>query len=757
MKALTIIKSIAAFSAILYTLTGCTEPETVATTTFSLEKDKVEANALGGEYFIGYTVDNPKSSETIPLASTDVEWINEFSYDDSHISFNIDSNTEKESRQATVTVTYEGFNDKCTFTVNQSAGGDFILSTKNISVPAEGGEYNVQYSLSGDVQDASVSASCAESWISSIDCSTKGEISFSVASNGSLKERKAFIKVKCSKGNLEETISVTQSGNNESFDAPFEITIDEISPAEVIYSIIPKDPEMTYLSMVISKESFDKYNNEDDFLASEMEFYEMMAQASGLTLEEYLEQNLMQGEQKSISGTFLDPETAYYAYAYGVNSKGEKLSDIAKEEFTTAKLERKDMTFRFEYTAEISRVDVATFPSLLEDWYFFSAMRAEGLGENPDMEYIIEDYLSYVIEYYMMTQGGTIEEALQLVAYRGVGLNSFDLVNDMEYILFAAAIDMSTGLVVSDVTEERFMSPKAESDNEITLQISHLGFTKADIEISVTNNDPYVFCIDLAQNWEGMSEVEMLAKLTEKDMSYFVRNGNFLAPVENREPGVEYRAFAFGYSSGIATTPLTTLTFKPHDIAESDIELTVNYDKYYDIDALKEMYPGQFDEIPSAYKIIMPVWTSVKGSDVSDVKYYYSVYEGDWTNSSDVYTMAETLLSEGCPDPEANFYLLRDGYKNTHTIIGIAADSNGKFGPLFRTAINITDEGISPAEDYPIGNSANSAAAKHRNNIGSSQQNFDYKDIPVRKADVRKDTFADLESYLSHKSDYARK
>lgn len=715
-------------------LSGCTGND-LPETELQLDGNMIEASSAGGQFTIGYTVDNPGQDNLFPTAAPEEDWVNNFTYDEQNIRFEVDANLEKQERQTTVVVTYEGFDGECTFTVRQSAAGDLVFSSDKIDVPAEGGSFSMTYTVPEDDGNITVTASCAESWISEIDCSVKGTVSFKVTANKNPEERTAKITAKSSTGTDEASFDVIQKGFNSASGSSFEITIDEIRPAEITYSVIPEDKSMTYLSMTIAKSTFDGYGSEDEFFASEMEFHEMLASAAGLSIEEYLDQILMKGDQKSLKGEYLDPDTEYYAYAYGLNNSGEKLTPISKTVFTTEKLEHKDMTFEFEYTLAAASVDVMVLPNLTEDWYFFSAMRTEGLGENPDMKFVIEDYLNYVIEYYMMTQGGSIESALELVAYRGVGINSFDTINDMEYIIFAAAIDMSTGLVVSDVTEERFMSPKAESDNEISLETESIGFKNAGINISVTNEDPYVFCIDLAENWEGMTNEEMLAKLSEKDMSYFVRNGNFYAPIQDRQPGEEYRAFAFGYSSGIVTTPLTTITFKMHDIAESDIELSIEFDKYFSIDELKELYPDKFGSIPDSYNIIMPVWTSLKGSDTTGVKYYYSVYPGDWTSSSDVYSMAETLLNSGCPNRETNFYFVRDSYLQTHTYIGIAADKNGNFGPLFRLAFNMTDDGISPAEEYPLDKFTMNTPRQPQKGQNNSVLEFDISGISDTRSD----------------------
>lgn len=107
----------------------------------------------------------------------------------------------------------------------------------------------------------------------------------------------------------------------------------------------------------------------------------------------------------------------------------------------------------------------------------------------------------------MMSEGGTVEDAMRLVCFNGIGLNSFELLPDKEYSLFAVAVDFTTGLVVSEATEELFDSGSTgPSDNVISLETVYEGFTDATVSISTTNSDPYVFCIDLAENWEGMSE-----------------------------------------------------------------------------------------------------------------------------------------------------------------------------------------------------------------------------------------------------------
>lgn len=398
MKTSQIFKSLIILAAGIITA-GCTEKETPQID-FTLEKDKIEATAAGGQFIIEYYLENATAHENTPHATTEDDWVNNFEYSDKTISFSIDPNPDKEIRQTVVTVTYEGFEGERKITITQDADSDFILSTKNIDIPAEGGEFTVTYTLSGNVENSSVTASCPDSWITSIDCSSKGEIKFTASANKSAEKRIASINAKCGGNELTASFTVTQEGQDKPETSEFHIEIVDKTPIEVTYSVTPQDKEITYMSMTISKESFDKYGNEEEFFASEIKFHEMMAEVSGMTLEEYLNIKLRKGDCDNIKEEYLEPSTEYYAYAYGLDQNGNILSSLSKQIFKTTDLEHKDMTFDFEYTVTDMRADITVYPNLAEDWYFFSAMRTEGLDGNQDMTDVIEDYINYVIEYY---------------------------------------------------------------------------------------------------------------------------------------------------------------------------------------------------------------------------------------------------------------------------------------------------------------------------------------------------------------------
>lgn len=59
------------------------------------------------------------------------------------------------------------------------------VSSDDIEVPAEGGIFNIAYSLENPAEGGKVSATTGQSgWITDFDCETSGTVTFKVAANG---------------------------------------------------------------------------------------------------------------------------------------------------------------------------------------------------------------------------------------------------------------------------------------------------------------------------------------------------------------------------------------------------------------------------------------------------------------------------------------------------------------------------------------------------------------------------------------------
>lgn len=196
--------------------------------------DDIVVSYEGGTASIGYKILNPVESSQI-LAESSEDWISDFSYTDTEISFEVAPNEGTEERTATINLTYtygEGLAVEATATVRQSfenAVPELKITETEVNVDADGGNAAIQFQIINPVPDGEISAEPSEDWISNFNY-TDTEISFEVAPNENTEERSASISIVYTYGDgltLEASATVNQSGMAP--DPELELTTSEIS------------------------------------------------------------------------------------------------------------------------------------------------------------------------------------------------------------------------------------------------------------------------------------------------------------------------------------------------------------------------------------------------------------------------------------------------------------------------------------------------------------------------------------------------
>ena len=106
---------------------------------------------------------------------------------------------------------------------------------------------------------------------------------------------------------------------------------------------------------------------------------------------------------------------------------------------------------------------------------------------------------------------------------------------------------------------------QSPSDNEITLSTGEITADGITAVTTVTNDDPYIFLLREASEFEGMTDAEILAKILEsctgEELAEATFTGNKTFPRSNLKPDTDYLALAFGYEAGVATTAVTVERF----------------------------------------------------------------------------------------------------------------------------------------------------------------------------------------------------
>lgn len=187
----------------------------------------------------------------------------------------------------------------------------FVIERTEIEVPADSCRLEFSYIIENPVEGAVVEAFSDDDWIVDADASVEGKISVGLTANDSQDVREGTVQVTYSA--LEEgfSIKIRQMGANTSTDGqtPFEISVIDTEPTAVAYSVTPEDKEMGYITMVISREAFDRYASDEEYFLNELEYYRMLASAYGVLFEEYLAGILKHGTLSYQYFNSLEPET----------------------------------------------------------------------------------------------------------------------------------------------------------------------------------------------------------------------------------------------------------------------------------------------------------------------------------------------------------------------------------------------------------------------------------------------------------------
>ncbi len=347
-------------------------------------------------------------------------------------------------------------------------------------------------------------------------------------------------------------------------------------------TVLPSQSTPTYLYLIAEKERFDTFASGDALIESDLQQLGIMAEAAGKTREEYLGEVLVKGPVRSRTVEGLKPGTDYVLYAYGLTAAGVATSEVADAPFSTLPIALADCTFDVteSVTRTSIRIDVA--PSDKEQPYYYQLLDEErfarlGGGDSP--ETAAAALLKEQIDYWLALGAASVAEAVGSITLTGDhGYDFTGLESGRVYHLIVFGVDaqghVCTRTLHRTLTTEAF----APSDNRIALQAGKVTWDSAEIEVTVTNDDPYIVVVKAAVELADKSDDEIIQEIVAsygETIQSRTRRGAYTQVCDkNLTPGTGYEALAFGYDGG-ATTALVRAPFTTEKENEaSDITFT---------------------------------------------------------------------------------------------------------------------------------------------------------------------------------------
>ena len=290
-------------------------------------------------------------------------------------------------------------------------------------------------------------------------------------------------------------------------DCKFEITFSDVRSSDFDVSVSPSNPDTRWW-IQLSLSGILESNTPDEVAA----MFINMAQQSGMdwesssqirtgmhTLDTYADLNYAP----------FDSETEYTVFVFGVNSAGERTTEVAFASCTTGSPESSSMTIDIDISGiGPSTANIRCTPSTDDEFYYSYVIPYEEYSYFSDDV----DFMNYVIEQAEMD--GTMELVRGLYEYT---VDGYYLRSDTEYTAFAFGY---SGGVTTPLFQEGFRTLKRE-------------FSSASMEISYTvmdGNDIYLQ--DTVRNYDFKDMAAVVFSISPSEDAgswYFSGFGNSLS------------------------------------------------------------------------------------------------------------------------------------------------------------------------------------------------------------------------------------
>lgn len=325
-------------------------------------------------------------------------------------------------------------------------------TTEDINVLKEGGQYNLTYYIDHPADDGRIEASVSpEGWIDGINTETPGIVSFNASANESEEIREASMEVtyiytggepqSFSVRIVQEAADGTDDSDNPS-DAPFTITVTDITYSTADITIVPDDLSMPFIVWV--DEASEINDLDDDALFTEdLTIMESTAAVMGQSLQGYINLIVKHGEQNRKQGK-LNPDTEYAVWCYGIDNSGsypERTTSIARKTFITDVPEVTDNGITLEVEVTGNTFSAVATPYTNDKYYNLnwnseSTLQNSGITDGTAAERCFEfeyDYMSQYLAIMPVTSWANVKQ--------GPATTSSTFKNEDTYYVFAYFIN----------------------------------------------------------------------------------------------------------------------------------------------------------------------------------------------------------------------------------------------------------------------------------------------------------------------------
>lgn len=275
-------------------------------------------------------------------------------------------------------------------------------------------------------------------------------------------------------------------------DEPLTLTLNVsgLAARSATVAVVPSDPSQTYYFSVVRSADF---TDDETLIAADLAAFGRDADDKGLSLGDYLGRILSTGPDSFTFSNKLEPQTAYFAYAYGLTAEGTATTAVFRQSFTTPAEQHKpsDCTFRIEIPeVAASEATVRFIPSDETTRYFYTVLEREIFDKAQAEGGIFADDMQ-VFEYMAQMDNQTVEATIRQMTVTGTKTQKYvSLSPDTDYYAYAYGLEPD-GFVTTELYVEPFRT-EAPSRRECTFEITIEGIAATEATVSVIPSDKQI-------------------------------------------------------------------------------------------------------------------------------------------------------------------------------------------------------------------------------------------------------------------------
>lgn len=585
----------------------------------------------------------------------------------------------------------------------KTAEPKLTLGQTEVTVSVEGGEYSVTWEVENPIEGTlpAVEQQDGTGWVSDFR-TDEGTILFTVAANESEESRECVVTVTYPSA-PDASFTIVQNGTTEEKPKEYslEINLKELNESQIVVDIIPSDPDMTYFLMCDMMENLEEMGltTDEAILKSDSVWIE-----EGVSYGMHYSDFVDKGEKLNYRYRQCVPDTDYIIYGYGYDTLSKnRTTDLIKLNVTTAEITLIDVDFILETEVDGTTITCHTTPVDYDGLYYVDCYDKPtldfGLASGQTLYELCYYDFSTIIDIYQNMFGVSFEDTMEYYTRSGESDKEWtELLGQMQYTIVAYPLN-EDGVVIGEptVAEVTTVSVVEKSDNVLTISVDNLTAYSATLNVSATNDDPYIALELNPEVFEGMSDEETMNYILS--MYYWGQNvyGDYTEELTDLTPETEYTIYAFGVEDNQYTTQLWTYKFTTPALEIADVTLNMDFDKYYDVQEVLAIDPSMADLVVDLeyYPVVMPVEVS---THPAGCEYYYALLNKAYYND-DADEEFYAMLSSREPYTDSILYLL-PSYNVEYILVGAAKDENGNWGPLQKYDVLCTEDGASDAQEF---------------------------------------------------------